>query len=102
MLLLPFFGLSAVTALYSGKLIGRFGKERVLVASFVFELVGLLVAGRLFEPTLFLEGWRATVHRCWLASQGVVADRRREDPGLWRHFELLDGLACGKGSANIH
>ena len=67
-----------------------------------FELVGLLVAGRLFEPTLFLEGWRATVHRCWLASQGVVADRRREDPGLWRHFELLDGLACGKGSANIH
>ena len=59
-----------------------------------FELVGLLVAGRLFDPALFLESWRPTVHRCWLACQGVVAERRRADPGLWRHFEALDALAC--------
>ena len=54
-LLLPFFGLSAVTALYSGKLIGRFGKERVLVASFVFELVGLLGLMRLDRSTPYGE-----------------------------------------------
>ena len=59
-----------------------------------FELVGLLVVGQLFNPDLFLQSWRPTIHRCWLACQGVLADRRRVDPGLWRHFEALDALAC--------
>jgi hypothetical protein len=61
-----------------------------------FELVGLLVAGKLFDPGLFLQGWQNTVHRCWSACQGVVLERRARqgDPTLWRHFESLGKLAA--------
>ena len=60
-----------------------------------FELVGLLVEGRLFDPDLFLRSWQRTITRCWAACQEVVAERRlrQQDPGLWRHFEALDALA---------
>ena len=60
-----------------------------------FELVGLLVEGRLFDPDLFLRGWQRTITRCWVACQGVVSDLRlrQQDPGLWLHFEALDALA---------
>jgi hypothetical protein len=60
-----------------------------------FELVGLLVAGSLFDPGLFLQSWQNTVHRCWSACQQVVHERRarQDDPGLWRHFESLAGMA---------
>ena len=60
-----------------------------------FELVGLLVAGKLFDPGLFLQGWHHTIQRCWAACQGMVQERRQGqgDPALWRHFETLDTLA---------
>ena len=62
-----------------------------------FELVGLLVAGKLFDPGLFLQSWQNTVHRCWTACQGVVRERRlrQDDPTLWRHFESLNMLGSG-------
>lgn len=60
-----------------------------------FELVGLLVAGGLFDPGLFLQSWHRTIHRCWAACHEVVADRRQRqgDARLWAHFESLDALA---------
>jgi len=60
-----------------------------------FELVGVLVAGRLFDPNLFLRGWHHTVQRCWLACEELVDARRLQhgDPGFWRHFEELGALA---------
>ena len=65
-----------------------------------FELVGALVAGKLFEPGLFLQSWRRTIQRCWSACQGVVQERRRRhgDAALWQRFELLDGLAQADAS----
>lgn len=65
-----------------------------------FELVGTLVAGRLFEPGLFLQSWQRTIVRCWGACEAVVQERRLRhgDAALWRHFELLAGMAkegCG-------
>lgn len=60
-----------------------------------FELVGLLIEGRLFDPGLFLRSWHRTICRCWAACEELVADRRAKqgDPGFWRHFEELHSLA---------
>jgi hypothetical protein len=65
-----------------------------------FDLVGTLVAGRLFEPGLFLQSWQRTIVRCWAACQGVVQERRARhgDGALWQHFEALEGLAQARGS----
>jgi hypothetical protein len=62
--------------------------------------VGTLVAGRLFEPGLFLRSWQRTIVRCWAACQGVVQERRARhgDGALWQHFEALEGLAQARGS----
>jgi len=67
-----------------------------------FELVGLLVAGKLFEPGLFLQSWHRTIVRCWAASQGVVHERRARlgDAALWQHFESLEGLARASAPGN--
>ncbi len=60
-----------------------------------FELVGLLVEGRLFDPNLFLRSWHSTIVRCWLACQPLVMHQREElqEPGFGRYFEELQVLA---------
>ena len=67
-----------------------------------FELVGLLVEGKLFDPHLFLRSWQPTVQKCWAACEAMVADRRQrqQDPGFWRHFENLNALAVGAKSGS--
>jgi len=60
-----------------------------------FELVGLLIEGRLFDPNLFLRSWHHTVAWCWQACQPLAAHQRGEQrpPGFARCFEELDALA---------
>ncbi len=60
-----------------------------------FELVGLLIEGRLFDPNLFLRGWHQPVVRCWQACDAMVAHQRgpMQEPGFCRHFEELQALA---------
>lgn len=60
-----------------------------------FELVGLLVEGRLFDPDLFLRSWHGTVQKCWAACAELAIERRsrQQDPALWRRFEELNALA---------
>lgn len=54
-LLLPFFGISALAALGSGRLIGRFGVPRVLVGSFVLEVIGLAGIAQLDGTTPYAQ-----------------------------------------------
>ncbi len=70
-------------------------KKSAEMVSRQFELVGLLIGGRLFDPGLFLRSWYRTVEKCWAACEEMVVDRRQRqnDPGLWSHFEELDALA---------
>jgi hypothetical protein len=60
-----------------------------------FELVGLLIEGRLFDPALFLRSWHHGVVRCWQACEPMVRHQRQqlEEPGFCRHFEELQVLA---------
>ena len=60
-----------------------------------FELVGLLIEGRLFDPDLFLRNWHRTVQKCWAACEAMVAERRvrQGDPGFWQRFEEINALA---------
>ncbi len=60
-----------------------------------FELVGLLIEGRLFEPGLFLRSWRHDIILCWQACETAVAEQRTQfqNPGYGRHFEELHALA---------
>lgn len=62
-----------------------------------FELVGLLVEGRLFDPDLFLRSWYRTVEKCWSACEAMVRDHRiqEKEPDFWQHFEQLHALARG-------
>jgi len=60
-----------------------------------FELVGLLIEGRLFDPNLFLRSWHHTVAACWQACEPMIAHQRTQlqQPGFGRCFEELDALA---------
>ena len=60
-----------------------------------FDLVGLLIEGRLFDPNLFLRGWHHMVVRCWQACGPMVAYQRgpMQEPGFCGHFEELQALA---------
>jgi hypothetical protein len=60
-----------------------------------FELVGLLIEGRLFDPDLFLRSWHHMVVQCWQACAALVTYQRVElqDNGYCRHFEELQVLA---------
>ena len=43
-----------------------------------FELVGLLIEGRLFDPNLFLRSWHHTVAWCWQACVPMVEHQRMQ------------------------
>ena len=60
-----------------------------------FELVGLLIEARLFNPNLFLRSWHHTVTWCWQACAPMVEYQRTQllQPGYGRCFEELDALA---------
>ncbi len=60
-----------------------------------FELVGLLIEGRLFDPNLFLRSWKHDIIQCWQACETGVAEQRTrfQNPGYGRHFEELYALA---------
>ncbi len=60
-----------------------------------FELVGLLIEGRLFDPNLFLRSWQHDINGCWQASEAMVAEQRLQfhNPSYGRHFEELHALA---------
>ncbi len=60
-----------------------------------FDLVGQLVDGQLFDPTLFLRNWRRTVEQCWAACEEMVVEHRlrRSDATYCRCFEELNTLA---------
>ena len=62
-----------------------------------FDLVGLLIEGRLFDPNLFLRGWHREIVQCWQACGALVAHQRgsMQAPGFCRHFEELQALASG-------
>ncbi len=60
-----------------------------------FDLVGLLIEGRLFDPNLFLRSWHHATVQCWQACDALVAHQRgpMQEPGFCRHFEELQALA---------
>jgi len=60
-----------------------------------FELVGLLIEGRLFDPALFLRSWHHSIARCWQACEPLVRHQRstQQEPGFGRYFEELQVLA---------
>ena len=60
-----------------------------------FDLVGQLVEGKLFDPTLFLRNWHPTVEKCWAACEAMVAGQRerRNEPAFCQRFEALNALA---------
>ena len=60
-----------------------------------FELVGVLIEGRLFDPNLFLRSWHHTVAWCWQACVPMVEHQRTQlqQPGFGRFFEELEALA---------
>lgn len=60
-----------------------------------FELVGLLIEGRLFDPALFLRSWHHSITRCWQACAPLVQHQRTllQEPGFGRYFEELQVLA---------
>jgi hypothetical protein len=62
-----------------------------------FELVALLIEGRLFDPNLFLRSWQHDITLCWQAAEPLVAEQRSslQNPAYGRHFEELCRLAQG-------
>ncbi len=70
-------------------------QSAVLTVVRQFELVGVLIEGRLFDPNLFLRSWHHTVAWCWQTCQPMVAHQRTQlqQPGFGRSFEELDALA---------
>ncbi len=60
-----------------------------------FELVGLLVEGRLFDPNLFLRSWQHDITLCWQACETEVVEQRSQfqHPQYGRRFEELHALA---------
>ena len=61
-----------------------------------FELVGLLIEGRLFEPRLFLRSWQHDIILCWQACETAVVEQRVQfqHPQYGRRFEELHRLAA--------
>lgn len=62
-----------------------------------FDLVGLLIEGRLFDPNLFLRNWQHDITPCWLACESAVLAQRQQlqNTHYGRHFEELYQLAQG-------
>ena len=62
-----------------------------------FDLVALLIEGRLFDPNLFLRSWQHDIALCWQACEAQVLAQRLqfENPAYGRHFEELYRLAQG-------
>ncbi len=62
-----------------------------------FDLVGLLIEGRLFDPNLFLRSWQHDLTLCWQACEPAVLAQRvqLQNPAYGRHFEELYQLAQG-------
>jgi hypothetical protein len=62
-----------------------------------FELVALLIEGRLFDPNLFLRSWQHDITLCWQATHALVVEHRSrfQNPAYGRHFEELYRLAQG-------
>lgn len=62
-----------------------------------FELVALLIEGRLFDPNLFLRSWQHDITLCWQACEALVQEQRAQlqNPAYGRHFEELYRLAQG-------
>ena len=60
-----------------------------------FDLVGQLVDGKLFDPTLFLRNWHPTVEKCWAACEAMVSGHRQRcnEPAFCQRFEALNALA---------
>jgi len=68
-----------------------------------FDLVGVLIEGRLFDPGLFLRSWHRSVTRCWQVCEPLVTEQRSQlgDPGYCRHFEELSALACSSAAQTV-
>lgn len=68
-----------------------------------FELVGLLIEGRLFDPHLFLRSWQHDITLCWQACETAVVEQRAQfqNPSYGRHFEELCRLASTCGQADV-
>lgn len=62
-----------------------------------FDLVALLIEGRLFDPNLFLRSWQHDIRWCWQACEALVLAQRAQfqNPAYARHFEELHRLAQG-------
>ncbi len=60
-----------------------------------FDLVGVLIEGRLFDANLFLRSWHQAVVTGWEACEPWVRHHRVQsgDNGFMRHFEELCALA---------
>ena len=60
-----------------------------------FELVGVLIEGRLFDANLFLRSWHQAVVAGWEACEPWIRHHRAHagDDGFMRHFEELCALA---------
>ena len=71
-----------------------------------FELVGLLIEGRLFDPKLFLRSWQHDIMLCWQACESAVMAQRVQfqNPIYGRHFEELHRLAstCRQADVSRH
>ncbi|MEP6971310.1 MAG: hypothetical protein ABJA49_12765 [Betaproteobacteria bacterium] len=68
-----------------------------------FELVGLLIEGRLFDPNLFLRSWQHDITLCWQACEPAVLEQRAQfaHPQYGRHFEELHRLAGSCRPADV-
>ena len=83
-------------------------EERQAVQTVVrqFELVGLLIEGRLFDPNLFLRSWQHDITLCWQACESAVLEQRVQfqNPAYGRHFEELHHLAstCRQADVSRH
>jgi hypothetical protein len=62
-----------------------------------FDLVALLIEGRLFDPNLFLRSWQHDISLCWQACEAQVQEQRAQlqNPAYGRRFEELHRLAQG-------
>lgn len=56
-----------------------------------FDLVALLIEGRLFDPNLFLRSWQHDIVLRWQACEAQVLAQRVhfQNPSYGRHFEEL-------------
>ena len=68
-----------------------------------FELVGLLIEGRLFDPNLFLRSWQHDIALCWQACESAVVEQRAQfqHPQYGLRFEELHRLATACRQADV-